>query len=187
MIRIVFFGLLMMMQLHTGYTQPQPKNPAIEVFYEMQTTRCDIQAGKETKWQLLRLQLNHQLAGVPCSLTKQQTMSLLEDILQANQKVNGQQVYNAMMIGSIENYSWLQRHLTESARQDKHWSTENAKPLDSNINAYVSQQLSVAEIIATFNLVAEKYGYRFSTMDCEKVFISVDGLPYDAFCWLKME
>jgi len=187
MIRIVVSILLILLQFSGIKAQPQPETPALDVFYEMQTTRCDIQAGKEEKWQLIRLHLNHQLAGVTCGLTKQQTFSLLVDMLEANQKVNGQQPYQAMMIGHIEDYAWLQRHLTETARRDTGWSMKKAKPAHLSVNAYVSQLLSMPDVIDVFNLAGEKQGYRFSTMDCEKVFISAGGLPYDAFCWLKME
>lgn len=155
-------------------------------FYEATSEHCRITASGDRPGGALRLDIGRKNPGQACAFTRAETIALFQKILDTHEENNGGASYSSLMLGSLENYAWMQQHLTETARRDQNWSQKTGKPVSGHENTYVNGILNRPEIIEAFNQAGAKHGYRFSGASCEKVFISEEGLPYDAFCWIEM-
>lgn len=172
---------------HTVFAQEKVIHSLYTIFFETTTTRCNIEASAEPEWHVLRIQMKHNLMGTNCSLSQQQTLDLLSTALNAHKQTNDTESYDSLTLGNIENYAWIQHYLIETAKQDKDWAKTVGKSSKPQIkNNYVSSVLSSAEIINVFNLAGNKYGYRFSSITCEQVFVSYKNLPTNAICSIKI-
>lgn len=158
---------------------PQP-------FYQTATEHCTLTASKERPDSILRLNIGRKNPDHTCAFTQTETVTLFTEILDAQEKSEHRGSYTSLLLGSLAHYAWMQRYLMETARRDEKWSQKTGKPVSGHENIYVDSILNRPAIIDVFNKAGEKQGYRFSGASCEKVFISENGLPYDAFCWIEM-
>ena len=120
-------------------------------------------------------------------MTKDETAALLSDIFAVESENKDPSKNRTIMIGRIQDYAWLQQHLVKTAERDPNWSRKAKRPATGNANRYVNRVLGNPAIVRTFNQVAWKHGFNFAGADCEKIFISKDGLPYDGTCWIVFE
>lgn len=155
-------------------------------FYETETEHCTLKASNERPGGTLRLDIGRKDPDHACAFTEAETVALFTRILGAHQQNNSGGSYTSLMLGSLSHYSWMQRYLMETARRDENWSQKMGRPIAGHENTYVNSILNRPEMIEVFNKAGAKHGYRFSGASCEKVFISENGLPYDAFCWIEM-
>lgn len=171
-------GVVTIISMGTAHALP-------EVFFETETEHCTISAAVEPKSQLLRLDMTHKIDGRNCALTQEETVELFANIFKARAETGDRKTYSSLMIGDVGDYAWMQRYLMETARADPAWSQATGRPKTRHANHYVNAVLSRPAVIDVFSRAGSKYDYRFTGMDCEKVFISDDGLPVDAFCWAE--
>lgn len=155
-------------------------------FYEATSEHCTVTASGDRPGGALRLDIGRKNPGQACAFTREETITLFRKILDAHEENNKGASYSSLMLGSLGNYAWMQQYLTETARRDENWSQKTGKPVSGHENTYVNSLLNSPEIIEAFNQAGAQHGYRFSGASCEKVFISEEGLPYDAFCWIEM-
>ena len=167
----------------------QAEEPAssYEPFFEMQVRYCSVSAFADPKWRLLRVDLHRKTLRQDCALSEAETIALFAAVFEAHAATGDAATYASLMIGAVANYAWMQRYLTDTARGDPDWSPESGRPVVGHANSYLKRILSVPRVMQPFNRAGAPSGYRLSEMSCEKVFISDDGLPVDAFCWLDLE
>jgi len=171
-----------------GTTTAQEHNTSTidKAFFKTETEHCTITASSSPKWNMLRIDMTHKVVKRNCALTKEETVQIFSAIFEthkdAHKQIDDKTTYESFMIGRVENYGWMQHFLTETARKDGLWSKEMAKT-SVKTNPYVEHVLSSHPVIGVFNSAGEKYGYSFNAISCEKVFISNEGFPTDAFCW----
>lgn len=159
---------------------------SVQPFFEARTEHCVVRAATEPKWQVIRVDMNEISAGRDCVLSKQETVQVYSLVLKTHKDPRDRTAYASLMVGSVGRYPWIQKHLMETARADTAWMPDKGRPADGRTNAYVNRVLSRPAVVDVFNRAAAPYGFRLADMDCEKVSISDDGLPYDAFCWLRI-
>lgn len=157
-----------------------------ETVFEASTEHCVLKASADYRGTLLRLDVTPTQAEQTCAFSKRETVALISGLFAAISTHDKGTSFHSLMLGQIESYSWLQQHLIDTAREDAAWSQAKAKPTNSSANDYVNQALSRSEALGIFNEAAQPYGYSFAAASCEKVFISSDGLPFNAFCWLTI-
>lgn len=157
-----------------------------EAVFELRTQRCVLKASADSHGKLLRLDVTQAQPAQTCGFDAEETVTYLSELFAALDAGDKQSRFTSLMLGQIENYSWLQRHLMDTARRDTAWSQERGKPARVHINDYVNSVLSRPAALEVFNSAGRTHGYSFTTANCEKVFVSSDGLPFNAFCWLTM-
>ena len=156
-------------------------------FFRTETKHCTVTAATEPRWHLIRVDISRKEAQRRCALEKPETIELFTAIFKTHHATKDRQTYQSLMIGSVGNYTWMTEFLTDTSRVDPAWSRETGKPARGSVNAYVNRVLSRPPVVDVFNQAGKENGYVLSDMDCEKVFLSDEGLPMDAFCWLTLE
>ena len=150
---------------------------------EMNTAHCVVRATTERDGHA-RIHTSSKTAQNTCAMTESETAALLSDIFAVQSANNDPSKSRTIMIGRIQDYAWLQQHLLKIAERDPAWSRETKRPKTGNANRYVNRVLGDPAVVRTFNRAAWKHNFNFSGADCEKIFISNDGLPYDGTCWI---
>lgn len=170
-----------------GGASAEGATPTAQPFFETKTEHCMVRAATEHSWKVIRVDMDGISAGQDCVLSKQETVEIFTLVFRTHKDSRDRNPSVSLMVGSVGRYPWMQNHLTETARTDPDWMQDEGKPVDGRTNVYVNRILSRPAAAGVFNRAAEPYGFRLADMDCEKVFVSDDGLPYDAFCWLRVE
>ncbi|WP_282608501.1 hypothetical protein [Pelagibius sp. Alg239-R121] len=187
MFKAVLLSVISALVLFSGNsTEAQEVSSRDKPFFETVTERCILKASIEKKDSLLRLTIVHTTAGQDCAFSAEDTVSLFSDLLAAHEAAASETRINSLMLGSLENYDWIQRYLMNTAREDEAWSQESGKPASMHANHYVNAILSRPTVLKVFDRAGKTHGYSFSGTSCEKVFVSDEGLPFDAFCWLEL-
>jgi len=158
-----------------------------EVLFEVESEHCAIHATADAKWHVIGLRMTHNVVGASCDFSEEESVEIVEKVLDAGARGGDLGVYNAFRIGDIEDYAWMRKHLMDTAREDPNWVEETGRPKSGDENSYVDKVLSDRIVMNVFNRVDEGHGVQFTKMSCEKVFISEDGLPMDAHCWAEFE
>lgn len=166
------------------FSQEKIAHSLYSTFYKIKMVHCNIEASAEAEWHVLRIQIERHLIGVNCALSQQQTVALLSSILNAHKESGDTETYDSLFIGNIENYAWIQHYLGAAHRNKI--VTLGDKSVLLRRNNYISKALSSPAVINVFNLAGEKYGYRFSTMNCKKSSISYRNLAINALCSIKI-
>ena len=154
------------------------------LLFESETARCEVRVAAEPAHGLLRVDMQQKQSGVACALSREETVALYTRVFAAQANHGRTVSYHSVMIGDVSDYGWLQRYLTDTARADPNWSREKGRPVTGHANHYVNAVLSRPDVLAVWDEAGARYGYHFTRTDCEKVFISDNGLPVDAFCWM---
>lgn len=168
---------------HAAGTGAVPReNSAVKI----ETAHCIVSASTERNGHA-RVHTSSKTAQNTCAITEDETAALLSDIFSIQSDNNDPSKNRTIMIGRIQNYAWLQQHLIKTAERDPAWSRKTKRPKSGHANRYVNRVLGSPAIVRTLNRVAWKHGFNFTGADCEKIFISKDGLPYDGTCWIVFE
>jgi len=185
--RPVLFAAGVFLAAATAATaQTTVPGPVRQVFFETESKHCTVSAAAEPKWNVLRIDFTRKSVGQNCALSEEATGVLLNAVLQAHRETGDRGAYKSFLIGSVENYAWMQQRLIDTARQDARWSKEKGRPVSGHANSYVNAVLSAPDVLAVFNEAGAKHGYTFVSVSCEKVLISRERLPADAFCWAEI-
>jgi hypothetical protein len=107
---------------------------------------------------------------------------------------------SALYIGRLIDYPWLSQHLATTASGDPAWDKRRGKPTSLDINRYVADLLSRAEITGQIQEAFATTGYRVVGATVEKVLVggfhdvpgyagksSSGKIPYDAMVWFRLE
>ena len=172
--------------LLAGAAGAHEATPAAQPLFEARTEHCMVRAATEPKWKVIRVDMDEISAGRDCVLSEQETVEIYSLVFKTHKDTHDRTPYVSLIVGSVDRYPWMQRYLMDMARGDPDWRRDRGKPGDGRTNAYVNRVLSRSPVLDIFNRSSEPYGFRLADMDCEKVFVSDDGLPYDAFCWLHI-
>ena len=157
-----------------------------EVLYEARTARCRVLVESDWSWRTLRVRLQRDDDGQACGLSRDETLDILGETFTAI-SLRQRQAYRSLLLGVIEDYDWLQRHLAETAAADGDWSRRKGRPkAGGSANAYVEAVLGRPAILQSMNRAVEDSGHVFEGFGCEKIRISDDGLPVDGFCGMDL-
>ncbi len=158
-----------------------------ELLYEARTARCRVLVESDWSWRTLRVRLHRDDDGQTCALSREETLDILGKTFTVI-SVRQRQAYGSLILGVVEDYEWLQRHLAETAAADGDWSRRKGRPqAGGSANAYVEKVLGRPAILQAMNRAVEASGHVFTGFSCEKIRISDDGLPIDGFCGLDLE
>ena len=166
---------------------PAPAQDASEeMIYEANTARCGVAVMSNGRWATLQVRVSRFDDSQTCALTREETVTILSRVFeQVSQRKD--QAYQSVVLGLIEDYEWLQRHLVDSAAADDNWLRQEGRPkAGGSANAYVEQTLAQPQILRELNRAAGIAGYSFKSFSCEKLRISEDGLPMDGMCGLGL-
>lgn len=166
---------------------PAPAQDASEeMIYEASTARCGVTVMSNGRWATLQVRVSRFEDSQTCALSREETITILSRVFeQVSQRKD--QAYQSVVLGLVEDYEWLQRHLVDSAAVDDNWLRQESRPrAGGSANAYVEQTLARPQILWELNRAAGIAGYTFEGFSCEKIRISGDGLPMDGMCGLGL-
>lgn len=98
-----------------------------------------------------------------------------------------------LFLGRLENYHWLANRVARSAAADQNWDTQDGRPREGNLNAYVAGLLMQEDLSPLTDVLAEN-GYKIVGASVEKVIVQrmsfaglLDGrCPGDALVHLRI-
>ena len=155
------------------------------VFFQTQTTHCLIKAIDLSEWKSIRLVLEPVLETEPCDLSRSETIETFRQMLIEYDQL-AVRTHFSIMFGHLSYYGWLRDFLASTAKEDPDWSQQTGRPVAEKTMTYVNGVLSYDTVIDTFNQAVTRPDWRFNDISCEKILISEEGLPVDAFCWIYM-
>ena len=181
--RAVGLSALALALLAAGLLHPERAVAQEEqLLYQTRTALCDARVEANRKWSTIRLRLSRGDDGRPCALTREETVDILARAF-ASLNRRRHRAYGSFVLGRIEDYAWLRGHLEQTAAADAGWSRAEGRPAaGGSPNAYVEAVLARPAILQSLDRAAAQAERRFGDFSCEKVLISEDGLPFDAFC-----
>lgn len=152
---------------------------------------CKGMVGHGPVWQTVSLRVSSENAE-PCAFTQPETLALLKEAME--QAKGAAQPVKSVFLGRLMEHAWLQRHLVDTAPQDKQWLEAHAEKQPAGYAAiHLQRMLSVPYILDPINAALQPYHYRATRFSCEKVLIlsasdmDLPDIPHDALCWLVLE
>lgn len=157
-----------------------------QTLYRTRTAHCEARVEGNRRWSTIRLRLSRDDDGRPCALTREETLDILGKAF-ASLTRRRHRDYESVVLGRIEDYVWLRSHLEQTAAADAGWSQTQGKPAaGGSPNAFVEAALEQPAILQALNRASALAERRFVDFSCEKVLISEQGLPFDAFCGAEL-
>lgn len=159
-----------------------PEVPNKPVF-KMETAHCAVEARVEPRGRA-RVYVTHKSSQKSCALTEKETSDLVFAVLGAQSVLKDQGDVRTLMLGKLHDFGWMQQHLIRTAESDPNWSQKDRRPKTGHANRYVNKVLSMPKVKLVLDQAASRFGLGYSGADCEKIFITKDGLPESGTCWI---
>jgi len=121
-----------------------------------------------------------------CAVSKQQVALSLAYAMKALVGNSNLKEVSSVFIGRLRSYKWMGDFLIRQSKISADWDSDLGKPLAGSNSTYVNAMLNVAEMLFPFSVPLQKHGYELTGVECEKIMVNNDKLPYEALCWLKI-
>jgi len=178
---------------------PALAGPMETVIVASKVGECELRVEANDKWRTLRLRAHHPRHG-GCDIDRESMLSTLGSAFSQTGSPKMEGSYSSLYIGRLIDYPWMSQYLANGAHGDRGWDSGKGKPVAMDINKYVSNLLSVKELIEPIEAVLAKGGYRVVGVTVEKVLVGdfravpmYQGkmfrgrVPYDAQVWIRLE
>jgi len=119
-----------------------------------------------------------------CAVSKQQVASSLDYAMKSLVSNKNLKEINSVFLGRLRSYKWIGNFLTQESKTSNQWDSSLGRSLVGNDNAYVNATLNATEVLSPFSAPLQKHGYDITDVECEKIMVNKDKLPYEALCWL---
>lgn len=156
-------------------------------FFATVTPDCAFSATADMPRYSLNIKVGARHPGRKCALSAEETVSIFSEMFGRLPASGKRSRYGNVMIGQIRHYGWMQKFLSDTARNDVEWSRETGKPVARTTMSYVNGVLSSRRILDVFDGAGRRHGYSFTSASCEEILVSEIGLPADAVCWIDLK
>jgi hypothetical protein len=170
-----------------------------EVIASSRAGECTLAVEANIRWHTLRLRAQHP-QGWNCLVDKDSMLSVLSVAFAGTSLMKFEGRFTSLYIGRLIDYPWLSQYLANAAHKDGKWNAKNGRSVAFNANQYVAGVLSHKEVLAQFDTMVAKSGYRIAGVSVEKVLVGGLGevpqysgdiaagrFPYDAQVWFRLE
>lgn len=123
----------------------------------------------------------------PCLVSKEKLSENLDKALQYFKSNKLTEVTSVFLGGKLSSYPWMTEYLISRSKVSNEWNSILGKPISGHANTYVSKVLNSDTILKPFLMPLSKHQYEIMGIDCEKIMINSDKLPYDGLCWISIK
>jgi hypothetical protein len=186
------FGLVVLGCTATALSQD-------EVITSSKAGECTLTVEANIRWHTLRLRAYHP-QGRNCLVDRDSMLSVLSAAFTETGLMKFEGGFTSLFIGRLIDFPWLSQYLAITAHKDGQWNATRGKPVALNANQYVAGALTQKDVLAQFNTIVAKSGYRVTGVSVEKVLVGGLGevpqytgdmtaglFPYDAQVWFRLE
>jgi len=178
---------------------PSIANSQVIVIAATKVGECQLRVEANDQWHTFQSRAHHPMYK-SCDVEKESMLLALEAAFSSPGSPVMSGNFSSLFMGRLIDYSWLSRHLADTARGDSRRDSKKGKPVATDINKYVSRLLSAKDLIDPIEAVLVKGNYKIVGVTVEKVLVGSfreiplyqgvafpGEVPYDAQVWLRLE